>query len=109
MKDIIDASRYQGTIDWDEFRDKIGGAMLKTVSTNKSLGGIYIDPQFERNYAECKRLGIPVGGVLLHLCPGRSHHTGGACKVAEVPRLLKDKIKEILQESGYGELAVETE
>ena len=61
MKDIIDASRYQGTIDWDEFRDKIGGAMLKTVSTNKSLGGIYIDPQFERNYAECKRLGIPVG------------------------------------------------
>ena len=52
MKDIIDASRYQGTIDWDEFRDKIGGAMLKTVSTNKSLGGIYIDPQFERNYAE---------------------------------------------------------
>ena len=62
MKDIIDASRYQGTIDWDEFRDKIGGAMLKTVSTNKSLGGIYIDPQFERNYAECKRLGIPVGG-----------------------------------------------
>ena len=27
---------------------------------------------------------------------------------AEVPRLLKDKVKEILQESGYGELAVET-
>lgn len=61
MKDIIDVSRYQGVIDWERLAGKIGGAMLKTVSTNKSFGGIYIDPQFERNYAECKRLGIPVG------------------------------------------------
>lgn len=61
MKDIIDVSRYQGTIDWDKLAGKIGGAMLKTVSTNKSFGGIYIDPMFERNYSECKRLGIPVG------------------------------------------------
>ena len=61
MKDIIDVSRYQGTIDWSKLAGKIGGAMLKTVSTNKSFGGIYIDPQFERNYSECKRLGIPVG------------------------------------------------
>lgn len=61
MKDVIDVSRYQGTIDWDKLVGKIGGAMLKTVSTNKSFGGIYIDSMFERNYAECKRLGIPVG------------------------------------------------
>ena len=61
MKDIIDVSRYQGNINWDKLAGKIGGAMLKTVSTNKSFGGIYIDQQFERNYAECKRLGIPVG------------------------------------------------
>lgn len=61
MQDIIDVSRYQGTIDWDKLAGKIGGAMLKTVSTNKSFGGIYIDPVFERNYSECKRLGIPVG------------------------------------------------
>lgn len=61
MKDIIDVSRYQGTIDWSKLAGKIGGAMLKTVSTNKSFGGIYIDPQFEHNYSECKRLGIPVG------------------------------------------------
>lgn len=62
MNDIIDVSRYQGTIDWDKVKASgIGGAMLKTVSTNKSFGGIYIDPQFERNYSECKRLGIPVG------------------------------------------------
>ena len=61
MKDIIDVSRYQGTIDWDKLAGKIGGAMLKTVSTNKSFGGIYIDPMFEANYAACRRLGIPVG------------------------------------------------
>lgn len=59
---VIDVSRYQGTIDWDKVKgDGVQGAMLKTVSTNSSYGGIYIDPQFERNYAECKRLGIPVG------------------------------------------------
>lgn len=61
MKDIIDVSRYQGTIDWAKLAGKIGGAILKTVSTNKSFGGIYIDPMFETNYAACKRLGIPVG------------------------------------------------
>ena len=61
MKDIIDVSRYQGTIDWQQVRPNVGGAMLKTVSTNSRYGGIYIDQQFERNYSECKRLGIPVG------------------------------------------------
>ena len=61
MKDYIDVCRYQGTIDWEQVKNKVGGAMLKTVSTNKSFGGIYIDPTFERNYQECNRLGIPVG------------------------------------------------
>lgn len=62
MKDIIDVSRYQGDIDWEKVKASgIGGVMLKTVSTNKSFGGIYIDPKFEYNYSECKRLGIPVG------------------------------------------------
>lgn len=60
---IADASRYQGVIDWEKaIEDGIQGAILKTVSTNnREFGGLYIDPTFERNYAECKRLGIPVG------------------------------------------------
>lgn len=59
---VIDVSRYQGEIDWAKVKaDGVRGAMLKTVSTNKSFGGIYIDPYFEKNYAACKRLGIPVG------------------------------------------------
>ena len=56
----IDVSKYQGAIDWA--KAKAGGvkfAMLKAVSTNNT--GLYIDPYFERNYAECKRLGIPCG------------------------------------------------
>ena len=58
----IDVSRYQGNVDWAKVKASgIKFAMLKTVSTNKNFGGIYIDPYFEKNYAECKRLGIPVG------------------------------------------------
>ena len=61
--EIMDVSRWQGKIDWDAVKrsGKIDGAILKTVSTNKGFGGVYIDPQFERNYSECTRLGIPVG------------------------------------------------
>ena len=66
-KTILDVSRWQGRIDWDKIKasGKIDGVMLKTVSTNSKLSkrkdGLYIDPMFERNYAECKQLGIPVG------------------------------------------------
>ena len=66
-KIIMDVSRWQGSIDWDKVKasGKVDGVMLKTVSTNRKLSnrkdGLYIDPTFERNYSECKRLGIPVG------------------------------------------------
>ena len=66
-KNIMDVSRYQGVIDWDAVKanGKVDGVMLKTVSTNGRLSkrkdGLYIDPTFERNYAECKRVGLPVG------------------------------------------------
>lgn len=64
---ILDVSRWQGEIDWNAVKASglISGVMFKTVSTNRKLStrkdGLYIDPTFERNYAECKRLGIPVG------------------------------------------------
>lgn len=66
-KTILDVSRWQGRIDWDKVKASglISGVMLKTVSTNSKLSkrkdGLYIDPTFERNYAECKRVGLPVG------------------------------------------------
>ena len=67
MLPIMDVSRWQGRIDWGRVKASglVSGVMLKTVSTNRKLSkrkdGLYIDPTFERNYAECKRLGIPVG------------------------------------------------
>lgn len=66
-KTILDVCRWQGNIDWDKVKASglVSGVMLKTVSTNSKLSkrkdGLYIDPTFEHNYAECKRLGIPVG------------------------------------------------
>lgn len=67
MKPIMDVSRWQGNIDWEKVKASglVSGVMLKTVSTNRKLSkrkdGLYIDPTFERNYAECKRVGLPVG------------------------------------------------
>ena len=67
MAEIMDVSRWQGNIDWNKVKasGKVDGVMLKTVSTNRKLSkrkdGLYIDPTFERNYSECKRLGIPCG------------------------------------------------
>lgn len=67
MLPIMDVSRWQKRIDWDKVKASglVSGVMLKTVSTNRKLSKrkdrLYIDPTFERNYAECKRLGIPVG------------------------------------------------
>lgn len=64
---MMDAARYQGNIDWDAVKasGKVDCVLLKTVSTNSKLSkrkdGLYIDPTFERNYAECKRVGLPVG------------------------------------------------
>ena len=67
MLPIMDVSRWQGDIDWDDVKASglVSGVMLKTVSTNRKLSkrkdGLCIDLTFERNYAECKRVGLPVG------------------------------------------------
>lgn len=62
----IDASRYQGAIDWAQVAAAgYKGAMLKTVSTNRKLSkradGLYIDPTFEDNYRSAKAAGLDVG------------------------------------------------
>lgn len=62
----IDVSKYQGNIDWDAAKasGKVGFALLRAVSSSTAKGGLYVDDYFERNYSECKRLGIPVGCYL---------------------------------------------
>ena len=62
MPEIMDVSRWQGRIDWDAVKrsGKIDGVMLRVLG--RKGGKPYLDPYFARNYAECARLGIPVGG-----------------------------------------------
>lgn len=64
-KTIMDVSRWQGTIDWAAVKasGKVDGVMLRAMgnSADGKPSKPYIDHTFERNYSECKRLGIPVG------------------------------------------------
>ena len=64
-KTIMDVSRHQGVIDWAKVKasGKIGGVMIRAMG-NSAAGkpsAPYTDPQFARNYAECTRVGLPVG------------------------------------------------
>lgn len=65
MRPIMDVSRWQGNIDWNKVKASglVSGVMLRALgnSAKDKPSKPYIDPTFERNYAECKRLGIPVG------------------------------------------------
>lgn len=56
----IDVSKHQGTIDWDKVKasGRVDFAILRAGYGKESS---QIDQQFERNYSECKRLGIPCG------------------------------------------------
>ena len=65
MAEIMDVSRHQGVIDWAKVKasGKIGGVMIRAMGN--SAEGLpskpYTDPQFAHNYAECTRVGLPVG------------------------------------------------
>lgn len=56
----IDVSYAQGKIDWDKVK---ASGLVDFVLIRAGYGREYsqVDKQFERNYSECKRLGIPVG------------------------------------------------
>ena len=64
-KNILDVSRWQGSIDWDKVKASglVSGVMLRALgnSAKDKPSKPYLDPYFARNYAECRRLGIPVG------------------------------------------------
>lgn len=55
----IDVSKYQGDIDWDKVKES--GIDFAIIRAGYGMYDFQIDPKFERNYSECKRLGIPVG------------------------------------------------
>ena len=56
----IDVSQHQGVINWDAVKGKIDFAILR-LGWIGNHNNHTLDTQFERNYSECTRLGIPVG------------------------------------------------
>lgn len=56
----VDVSKHNGIVDWNKVKAAgIDFAILRCGFGRKSER--QIDEQFERNYRECKRVGIPVG------------------------------------------------
>ena len=47
-----------GTIDFDKLKNNVDFVIIKAGGSD---AGFYKDKNFERNYAECKRVGIPCG------------------------------------------------
>lgn len=78
----IDVSQHQGVIDWEKAKSKIGFAILR-LGWIGNKNNHTIDTQFERNYAECKRLGIPVGVYLYNYCNSEETVKQGANWVLE--------------------------
>lgn len=56
----IDVSQHQGTINWNAVKGQVDFAILRLGWIGNKNNHTQ-DTQFERNYSECKRLGIPVG------------------------------------------------
>ena len=64
-KKYLDVSKWQGNVDWDKVKASglISGVMIRAMgnSAEGKPSNPYIDPYFARNYAECTRVGLPVG------------------------------------------------
>ena len=61
MTSGIDVSQWQGNINWNLAAPHIDFALLRAGYGDALNYPAQFDVQFERNYKECKRLGIPVG------------------------------------------------
>lgn len=59
----IDVSRYQSIINWDKVKPQIDFAIIQ-IGWIGNHDNHTVDLQFERNYKECKRLGIPIGAYI---------------------------------------------
>lgn len=62
LKSIIDVSEWQNVIAWAKVKlAGIVGALIRAGYGDTLSYPSQIDKQFERNYSECKRVGMPVG------------------------------------------------
>lgn len=63
----IDVSEHRGNIDWNSVKSQINFAILR-LGWIGNKNNHTLDTEFERNYSECKRLGIPVGVYIYNYC-----------------------------------------
>lgn len=63
----IDVSQHNGSINWKKAKNDIDFAILR-LGWIGNKNNHTLDTQFERNYNECKRLGIPVGVYVYNYC-----------------------------------------
>ena len=73
----IDVSQHNGNINWEEVRNHIDFAILR-LGWIGNKNNHTLDTQFERNYNECKRLGIPVGVYVYNYCLSAEAAESGA-------------------------------
>lgn len=73
----IDVSEYQANINWEVARGNINFAILR-LGWIGNKNNHTLDKKFERNYAECKRLGIPVGVYVYNYCNNENTAEAGA-------------------------------
>lgn len=73
----IDVSQHNGNIDWDQVRNHIDFAILR-LGWIGNKNNHTLDTKFERNYNECKRLGIPVGVYIYNYTVSKSAAESGA-------------------------------
>jgi len=73
----IDVSEHNGIINWELVKNNINFAILR-LGWIGNKNNHTLDKQFERNYTECKRLGIPVGVYVYNYCNSEETAKSGA-------------------------------
>lgn len=73
----VDVSEHNGTIDWNTAKGNINFAILR-LGWIGNKNNHTLDKQFERNYSECKRLGIPIGVYVYCYCNSEETAKTGA-------------------------------
>ena len=82
----IDVSVYQGDIDWDRVKPQIDFAILR-MGLGDDIPS-QDDAKFERNYAECVRLGIPFAVYFFSYAVNKAKVQS---EIAHIKRLLEGK------------------
>lgn len=82
----IDVSVYQGDIDWDKVKPQIDFAILR-MGLGDDIPS-QDDAKFERNYAECVRLGVPFAVYFFSYAVNKAKVQS---EIAHIKRLLEGK------------------